>query len=245
MGYYYTICDYEYRFDASFDPCYDVMLSFEEMLQGPYGNVWVVQAKIEHDGNLQNAVLHIDPLSFETKSAHVINRKYAESIERTLFLPFSLSTEYDPKVLSVGRSWGNGPLHYGFGSEMLVRERLSLDIPTYEIGYPELKMFIQEEFPFPIRIEAKSQLSTFNNRFTVQISNESSFVALKNSADAIKEFVREDKPPSDIVINVSKHEPLSDVYPEIDSETLHMFSLVYNAIIKSIKNASNTLELIP
>ena len=35
-GYYYTICDYEYHFDVSSDPCYDIMLSFEEILQGPY-----------------------------------------------------------------------------------------------------------------------------------------------------------------------------------------------------------------
>ena len=41
-GYYYTICDYEYHFDVSSDPCYDIMLSFEEILQGPYGNVWMV-----------------------------------------------------------------------------------------------------------------------------------------------------------------------------------------------------------
>ena len=30
-GYYYTICDYEYHFDVSSDPCYDIMLSFECM----------------------------------------------------------------------------------------------------------------------------------------------------------------------------------------------------------------------
>ena len=68
------------------------------------------------------------------------------------FWPFSLASEYDPKIFAIGKSWGNAPLHYGFGSEMLVRERLSSDLPTYEIGSQELKMIIQEKYPFPIQV---------------------------------------------------------------------------------------------
>ena len=245
-GYYYTICDYEYHFDVSSDPCYDIMLSFEEILQGPYGNVWMVQAKIEHNGNLHNAVLHIDPLTFETKSAYSIDRKYAELIERTLFWPFSLASEYDPKIFAIGKSWGNAPLHYGFGSEMLVRERLSSDLPTYEIGSQELKMIIQEKYPFPIQVDAKNHPPASGERFTVRISDKSSFNALKNQDDAQGEFldvVELISNSTTTIVNVS--EPSLSDHVEIDADTLRMFSLVYDAIIKMVKNVSDVPELAP
>ena len=241
--YYYTICDYEYRFGVSSDPCYDVMLSFEEILQGPYGNVWVVQAKIQHDGNLDNAILYTDPITFETKSAYLINRKYAESIERTLFWPYSLASEYDPKIFSIGKSWGNAPLHYGFGAEMLVRERLSSDLPTYEIGSPELKMIIQEKYPFPIQVDAKNYPPASSDRFTVRISDKSSFDTLKNQDDAQDEFFRTVELISNYTSTTNVSEPSDHV--EIDSDTLRMFSLVYDAIVKMVKNVSDIPELVP
>ncbi len=245
-GYYYTICDYEYRFDASYDPCYDIMFSFEEMLQGPYGNMWMVQAKIEHDGKIYNAILHIDPLTFETKSSYSINRKYAESLERTLFWPYSLAPEYDPKTFSIGKSWGSAPLRYGFGSEMLVRERLSSDLPTYEIGYPELKMVVQEKYPFPIQIDAKSHPPASGDRFTVRISEKSSFDALKNQDNISNKFLHIDElifNSSVVTTNASQSSLNENI--EFDPDTLRMFSLVYDAIIKMVKNVSNVPELIP
>ena len=219
------------------------MLSFEEILQGPYGNVWMIQAKIKHDGDLYNAILHTDPITFETKSAYSINRKYAESIERTLFWSFSLASEYDPKIFSIGKSWGNAPLHYGFGAEMLVRERLSSDLPTYEVGSPELTMIIQEKYPFPIQVDAKKYPPASGDRFTVRISDKLSFDTLKNQDDAQDEFLRTVELISNYTsTNVS--EPSSD-HIEIDSDTLRMFSLVYDAIVKMVKNASDVPELVP
>ena len=82
------------------------MLSFEEgYTPGTIWKCWMVQAKIEHNGNCHNAVLHIDPLTFETKSAYSIDRKYAELIERIIFLAIFFGSNTIQKF-PIGKSWG-------------------------------------------------------------------------------------------------------------------------------------------
>ena len=88
-----------------------------------------------------------------------------------------MASEYDPKISAIGIS------------EMLVRERLSSDLPTYEIGYPELKMIIQEKYPFPIQVDAKNHPPASGERFTVRMSDKSSFDALKNQDDTQDNFL--------------------------------------------------------
>ena len=113
----------------------------------------------------------------------------------------------------------------------------------FDQHFYQIKDDIQEKYPFPIQVDAKNYPPASSDRFTVRISDKSSFDTLKNQDDAQDEFFRTVELISNYTSTTNVSEPSDHV--EIDSDTLRMFSLVYDAIVKMVKNVSDVPELVP
>ena len=91
--------------------CYMIKLDFVNLLTSEENqinqrDVWAVQAAIDgKNDNLGYSVFHIDAQTFEVKSADHNTKKYADSLQKTLF-SLHKYTAPEPHLLQIGQEWG-------------------------------------------------------------------------------------------------------------------------------------------
>jgi hypothetical protein len=106
--------------------CYIIKLDFVNHLSSDENNnidnddIWIVQATMRNnmdDDTIRHAVFHINPYSFEVKSADTIHPdmiRYADSLQNTIFSIFKYANEH--KLLKTGTKWGQVTEYLSFGS---------------------------------------------------------------------------------------------------------------------------------
>ena len=128
-SYTYKICDpktiqttasnYHYFVQGNDDhnssTCYTIKLDFVNVLTSNENqindqrNLWVVQAAIDGNSaindNLRYSVFYIDTQTFEITSADHNTKKYADSLQKTLF-SLHKYTAPEPQILQIGEGWG-------------------------------------------------------------------------------------------------------------------------------------------
>ncbi len=125
-SYTYKICDpktiqtssqnYHYfvqgNNDHNSNVCYTIKMDFVNLLNSDENqinqrDVWMVQAAIDEKINddLRHSVFHIDTETFEVKSTDQDVKKYADSLQKTLF-SLHKYTAPEPQLLQIGQGWG-------------------------------------------------------------------------------------------------------------------------------------------
>lgn len=180
----YQICDSVLKIPESPDPCYVVTLEFLQLLPSPQGNAWVVAAHVDHHVRQVDMIFQILADSFEIKTDGT-TIPYADSIKRTLGWIKQHASNFEPKMLAVGKSWGVVDSQTkGAKTELLITQVDSVQIQdqtydTYKIGYyltKESFVQIKDEFPFPVKAVIYKPVSSYQNiplAFTVDLLSHS------------------------------------------------------------------------
>lgn len=177
----YKICDTILTIPESPDHCYQISLEFVDILKGPNGDVWVVQAVMDHQDKKTFSIFQISANTFDitTDGASI---PYADSVSRTLFWIGKFANEFDQRPLAVGKSWGRVATYTAPETELVVRNK---EVITYDDSNQQLQTFllgynlieqstinINDDFPFPIKAEIYKPTISHQNiplQFTIEL----------------------------------------------------------------------------
>jgi len=176
----YKVCDMVLTIPESPGHCYQISLEFIDILKGPRGDVWIVQAVMDHQGKRTYSIFQISAATFDitTDGASI---PYADSVSRTIFWIGKFANEFGQKPLVVGKSWGKVATHAAPKTELVVRntEIINLDkeqqLHTFVLGYNLIEsstVNINEDFPFPIRATIYKPTISHQNiplQFTIKL----------------------------------------------------------------------------
>jgi hypothetical protein len=177
----YKVCDMTLTIPESPDPCYHISLEFIDVLKSSHGDVWVVQAVIDHQNKRAHSIFQISPTTFDITTDGT-SIPYSDSVLRTIFWIGKFANEFGQKPLTVGKSWGKVATYTAPNTEFVVRndEIINLkghQVHTFVLGYNLIEQStvnISENFPFPIRATIYKPTISHQNiplQFTIELVN--------------------------------------------------------------------------
>lgn len=174
----YKICDMILIIPESPDHCYQISLEFIDILKGPHGDVWVIQAVMDHQDKKTYSIFQISATTFDITTDGT-SIPYADSVARTIFWIGKFANELDQKPLAVGKSWGKIATYTAPATELVVRniEVINNEEPfhTFALGYNLIEQStvnINEDFPFPIKAVIYKPTISHQNiplQFTIEL----------------------------------------------------------------------------
>lgn len=155
----YKVCDMILTIPESPDHCYQISLEFIDILKSPRGDVWIVQAVMDHQDKRTYSIFQTSAATFDitTDGASI---PYADSVSRTILWIGKFTNELNQKPLVVGKSWGKVATHTAPKTELVVRNTEIINfnkeqqLHTFVLGYNLIEsstVNINKDFPFPIR----------------------------------------------------------------------------------------------
>ena len=179
----YKICDMILIIPESPDHCYQLSLEFVDILKGPHGDVWVVQAVMDHQDKKTYSIFQISAATFDiiTDGTSI---PYADSVSRTLFWIGQFANEFDQQSLAIGKSWGKIATYTAPETDLVIRNKqvIALDdnnqqFQTFALGYNLVEqsiLNISDDFPFPIKAVIYKPTASHQNiplQFTFELVN--------------------------------------------------------------------------
>ena len=193
----YKICDMILIIPESPDHCYQISLEFIGILKSPHGDVWVVQATMDHQDKKTYSIFQISATTFDITTDGT-SIQYANSVSRTLFWIGKFANELDQKPLAIGKSWGKVATYTAPATELVVRNTQVIGFDnneqqfhTFVIGYNLIEQStvnINEDFPFPIKAVIYKPTASHQNiplQFTIEL------IDYTNTSDFLEDFSQE------------------------------------------------------
>lgn len=190
----YKICDMILIVPESPDHCYQLNLEFIDILKSPNGDVWVVQAIIDHQEKMTYSIFQISATTFDITTDRT-SIQYANSVSRTLFWIGKFANELDQKPLAIGKSWGKVATYTAPETELVIRNKqvITLDdnnqqFQTFTLGYNLIEQStvnISDDFPFPIKAVIYKPTALHQNtplQFTIDL------IGYSNTRDFFDDF---------------------------------------------------------
>ncbi|MBI1663959.1 MAG: hypothetical protein IS860_10875 [Nitrosopumilus sp.] len=179
----YKICDMILIIPESPDHCYQLSLEFVDILKGPHGDVWVVQAVMDHQDMKTYSIFQISAATSDITTDGT-SIPYADSVSRTLFWIGKFANEFDQRPLAIGKSWGKIATYTAPETDLVIRNKevISLDdsnqqFQTFALGYNLIEQSIiniSDDFPFPIKAVIYKPTASHQNiplQFTIELVN--------------------------------------------------------------------------
>lgn len=177
----YKVCDMILVIPESPDHCYHISLEFIDVLKGSHGDLWVVQAVMDHQNKRAYSIFQISPITFDITTDGT-SIPYADSVSRTIFWIGKFANEFGQKSLTVGKSWGNVATHTAPNTELIVRNEEIINLKeqqvhTFVLGYNLIEsstVYISKNFPFPIKATIYKPTASHQNiplQFTIELVN--------------------------------------------------------------------------
>ncbi|PJB98102.1 MAG: hypothetical protein CO079_03805, partial [Nitrosopumilales archaeon CG_4_9_14_0_8_um_filter_34_10] len=116
----YKICDMILIIPESPDHCYQISLEFVDILKSPHGDVWIIQAVMDHQDKKTYSIFQISATTWDITTDGT-SIPYADSVARTIFWIGKFANELDQKPLAVGKSWGKVATYTAPATELVVR----------------------------------------------------------------------------------------------------------------------------
>lgn len=177
----YKVCDMFLILPESPDHCYQIRLEFIDILKGPHGDTWIVQAVMDHQDKKTYAIFQISNTTFDITTDGT-SIPYADSVSRTIFWIGKFANEFDQKPLTIGKSWGKIATHTAPETELVIRKgeviglgRNEQQFHTFTLGYNLIEqstLSINEDFPFPIKAVIYKPTVSHQNvplQFTIEL----------------------------------------------------------------------------
>ncbi len=176
----YKICDMVLIIPESPDHCYQIRLEFIDVLKDPHGDVWIVQAVMDHQDRKTYAIFQISATTFDITTDGT-SIPYADSVSRTLFWIGKFANEFNQKPLAIGKSWGKIATRTAPETELIIRNEVTgvgsneQQFQTFTLGYNLIEqstLSISEGFPFPIKAVIYKPITTYQNiplQFTIEL----------------------------------------------------------------------------
>lgn len=250
----YKVCDMVLAIPESPDHCYRISLEFIDILRGPRGDAWIVQAVIDHQNKKSYAIFQISDTTFDITTDGT-SIPYADSVSRTLFWIGKFANESNQKPLSVGKSWGMVATTTAPATELVVRntEVTSLyhkeQLPTFVIGYNLMEqstIYISENFPIPIKAVIYKPTTSYQNtplQFSIELVDyKNDFVAgsnlqiFSNQNEAVNNF------EDGVLLNDTIVDENTDVGNTVENNELNMTTDIQAS--NSNATGTNYLDLI-
>jgi hypothetical protein len=232
----YKVCDIVLIMPQSPGHCYQIRLEFIDVLRGPHGDVWIVQAVMDHEDKKTYAIFQISATTFDiiTDGTSI---PYADSVSRTVFWIGKFANEFDQKPLAIGKSWGKVATHTAPQTELIVRNDEIIGLGnnkqqhTFTLGYNLIEqstLSINEGFPFPIKAIIYKPTTSHQNiplQFTIELvdyiksdslddSVQQTLPSQNESSESINDF-------EDVLLNDIVEEGISTDYV-IDNNKLNV-----------------------
>lgn len=179
----YKICDMILIIPESPDHCYQLSLEFADILKGPHGDVWVVQAIMDHQDKKTYSIFQISATTFDITTDGT-SIPYADSVSRTLFWIGKFANEFDQKPLVIGKSWGKIATYTAPETDLVIRNKQVIALEdnnqqfqTFALGYnlvEQSTLSISDDFPFPIKAVIYKPTASHQNiplQFTIELVN--------------------------------------------------------------------------
>ena len=196
----YKVCDMILIIPESPDHCYQISLEFVDILKSPHGDVWVVQATMDHQDKKTYSIFQISATTFDITTDGT-SISYANSVSRTIFWIGKFANELDQRPLAVGKSWGKVATYTAPATELVVRDTQVIDFDnneqqfhTFVIGYNLIEQStvnINEDFAFPIKAVIYKPTISHQNiplQFTIELIN------FTNTNDFLDDFLQQTSP---------------------------------------------------
>ncbi|CAE6485630.1 conserved hypothetical protein [Candidatus Nitrosotenuis uzonensis] len=177
----YKVCDMTLIVPESPDHCYQIRLEFIDILKGPHGDVWIVQAVMDHQDKKTYAIFQISATTFDITTDRT-SIPYADSVSRTIFWIGKFANEFDQKPLTIGKSWGKVATHTAPETELIIRNSEVIGLgnneqqfQTFILGYNLIEqstLSISDDFPFPIKAVIYKPIISHQNiplQFTIEL----------------------------------------------------------------------------
>ena len=178
----YKICDMILIIPESPDHCYQISLEFVDILKSPHGDVWIIQAVMDHQDKKTYSIFQISATTWDITTDGT-SIPYADSVARTIFWIGKFANELDQKPLAVGKSWGKVATYTAPATELVVRNTQVIEFNneepfhTFALGYNLIEQStinINEDFPFPIKAVIYKPTISHQNiplQFTIELVN--------------------------------------------------------------------------
>ncbi|KEQ56874.1 hypothetical protein AAA799N04_00544 [Marine Group I thaumarchaeote SCGC AAA799-N04] len=179
----YKICDMILIIPESPEHCYQLSLEFVDILKSPHGDVWVVQAVMDHQDRKTYSIFQLSAATFDITTDGT-SIPYADSVSRTLFWIGKFANEFDEMPLAIGKSWGKIATYTAPETDLVIRNKevIALDdnnqqFQTFALGYNLIEQSIiniSDDFPFPIKAIIYKPTASHQNiplQFTIELVN--------------------------------------------------------------------------
>lgn len=177
----YKVCDMTLIVPESPDHCYQIRLEFIDILKGPHGDMWIVQAVMDHQDKKTYAIFQISATTFDITTDGT-SIPYADSVSRTIFWIGKFAKEFDQKPLTIGKSWGKIATYTAPETELIIRNsdivglgNNEQQLHTFTLGYNLIEqstLSINDDFPFPIKAVIYKPTVSHQNiplQFTIEL----------------------------------------------------------------------------
>ncbi|MEW6044230.1 MAG: hypothetical protein AB1608_08195 [Thermoproteota archaeon] len=177
----YKVCDMILIVPESPDHCYQIRLEFIDILKGPHGDMWIVQAVMDHQDKKTYAIFQISATTFDITTDGT-SIPYADSVSRTIFWIGKFANEFDQKSLTIGKSWGKIATYTAPETELIIRNNEVVVLGSNErqlhtliLGYNLIEqstLNINDDFPFPIKAVIYKPTTSHQNiplQFTIEL----------------------------------------------------------------------------
>jgi len=177
----YKVCDMILILPESPDHCYQISLQFIDILKSPHGDVWIVQAVVDHQDRKTYAIFQVSATTFDITTDGT-SIPYADSVSRTIFLIGKFANEFDQKPLTIGKSWGKIATYTAPETELIIRNSEVVgfgnnkqQLQTFTLGYNLIEqsiLSINDDFPFPIKAVIYKPTTSHQNiplQFTIEL----------------------------------------------------------------------------
>ncbi|MCA2003822.1 MAG: hypothetical protein LDL06_03560 [Candidatus Nitrosotenuis sp.] len=177
----YKVCDMILIVPESPDHCYQIRLEFIDILKGPHGDMWIVQAVMDHQDKKTYAIFQISATTFDITTDGT-SIPYADSVSRTIFWIGKFANEFDQKSLTIGKSWGKIATYTAPETELIIRNNEVVVLGSNErqlhtliLGYNLIEqstLNISDDFPFPVKAVIYKPTTSHQNiplQFTIEL----------------------------------------------------------------------------
>ena len=238
-SYNYHICDPSLLVSESF--CYDIELTFLDTLRTHDRSVWIVQATIIHDGNLDYAIFHIDEDSFDVQT-DVFSKPYGDSVEKTLFWMQQYAPTRESKPLKVGSSWGDVSEFLTPDENLMVKSISDFSFNgmggLYDVGFSRANFVISQNHPFPFDAQVQRPAPLEKQAFSFTINS------VSNSTETLEsDFMRDFTSTAyNYVEEISEEYVEPFVFPEPVFETVESVLSPENKTLNNFEDKTDSIE---
>lgn len=251
----YKVCDMILIIPESPNHCYQIRLEFIDTLKSPHGDVWIVQAVIDHQGKRAYSIFQIFASTFDITTDGT-SIPYADSVSRTIFWIGKFANELGQKPLTVGKPWGKIATYTAPQTELVVRDTkvISLDnkeqFQTFVLGYnliEQSSININGDFPFPIKAVIYKPTTSHQNiplQFTIELVDHTRNDYL--DAPTLQTFLNQNESPNnfedDVLLNETSMDGDADDNNTTENNELNVTT--NTQVSNSNSTGTNYLDLI-